>query len=447
MLAERSRLARDLHDVLAHSLSVLAVQLEAARLTAITTAAGADLVGQIAHAHKLTCIGVLNARQALATLRDDELPGPDSLPGLVSDTAAALGIPITLEVDGTPGALEGDGGLTLYRVVQEALANVAKHAGRGSPGDRAARLGGPAASRYRSWTAAATGPGRACPSGGFGLTSMAERAALKGGRLRAGPADDGFAVRLWLPAWPSRGGAAAMSADAVERRRRGMPARRRVRVLVADDQKVVRDGLTLLLGLLPGIEVIGTAVDGADAVRQAAATEPDVVLMDLSMPNGDGVEATRGIVRRSRARVVVLTAYSDDDSVFAALRAGARGFLPRTPAPARSSGRCQRSAPGTPSWIRPCSAGCSRPCSAASRWAGVPGRGGRPAGSGARRAHPARDRGARRDRGGPVQRRDRRQVPDLRRDGQEPHQPPAGQDRGAGPRPAGRLRVPARLAA
>jgi len=101
-----------------------------------------------------------------------------------------------------------------------------------------------------------------------------------------------------------------------------------LRVLVADDQKVVRDGLTLLLGMLPGVEVIGTAVDGADAVRQAAATGPDVVLMDLSMPNGGGVQATREILRQQpRVRVVVLTAYSDDDSVFAALQAGARGFL------------------------------------------------------------------------------------------------------------------------
>jgi DNA-binding NarL/FixJ family response regulator len=101
-----------------------------------------------------------------------------------------------------------------------------------------------------------------------------------------------------------------------------------LRVLVADDQKVVRDGLSLLLGMLPGVKVIGTAVDGADAVRQAAATGPDVVLMDLSMPNGGGVQATREILRQQpRVRVVVLTAYSDDDSVFAALQAGARGFL------------------------------------------------------------------------------------------------------------------------
>ncbi|MER7282256.1 response regulator [Dactylosporangium sp. CA-052675] len=101
-----------------------------------------------------------------------------------------------------------------------------------------------------------------------------------------------------------------------------------VRVLIADDQKVVRDGLAMLLGLLDGIEVVGTAVDGADAVRQALAGDPDVVLMDLSMPGTDGVEATRRLAEHgSRARVVVLTTYSDDDWVFRALQAGARGFL------------------------------------------------------------------------------------------------------------------------
>jgi signal transduction histidine kinase len=199
VLAERSRLARDLHDVLAHSLSVLAVQLEAARLTAITTAAGGDLVGQITHAHKLTCVGVLNARRALAMLRDDEPPGPASLPGLVSDTAAALGIPITLEVDGAPCALEADGGLMLYRVVQEALANVAKHAGRGAR--VTVRLAwADAGVEVSVVDSGGDGAGPGLPSGGFGLTSMAERATLKGGRLRAEHSDDGFAVRLWLPA-------------------------------------------------------------------------------------------------------------------------------------------------------------------------------------------------------------------------------------------------------
>ena len=119
-----------------------------------------------------------------------------------------------------------------------------------------------------------------------------------------------------------------------------------VRVLVADDQKVVRDGLSLLLGMLPGVEVIGTAVDGTDAVRQAAACAPDVVLMDLSMPNCDGVEATRLIAgRQPDVRVVVLTAFADDDSVFAALRAGAAD--PRPQARLRP-----RLSPSRPPWRR-----------------------------------------------------------------------------------------------
>jgi DNA-binding NarL/FixJ family response regulator len=101
-----------------------------------------------------------------------------------------------------------------------------------------------------------------------------------------------------------------------------------IRVLIADDQKVIREGLAMMLGLIDGIEVIGTAVDGADAVRQASTGRPDIVLMDLNMPTMDGVEATKRLVAAgSSTRVVVLTTYSDDDWVFRALQAGARGFL------------------------------------------------------------------------------------------------------------------------
>jgi DNA-binding NarL/FixJ family response regulator len=101
-----------------------------------------------------------------------------------------------------------------------------------------------------------------------------------------------------------------------------------VRVLVADDQKVVREGIVMLLGLLPGIEVVGAAGDGEEAVALAAAHLPDVVLMDLRMPRCDGVEATRRIrAAQPSTEVVVLTTYADDDSLFPALQAGARGYL------------------------------------------------------------------------------------------------------------------------
>ncbi|MEV4574696.1 response regulator transcription factor [Nonomuraea jabiensis] len=103
---------------------------------------------------------------------------------------------------------------------------------------------------------------------------------------------------------------------------------RTTRVIVVDDQAVVREGLVLLLGLLPDIEVVGSAGDGEAALRLVGERRPDVVLMDLRMPRMDGVEATARIrAEFPGTQVVVLTTYSDDESVFAALRAGARGFL------------------------------------------------------------------------------------------------------------------------
>jgi DNA-binding NarL/FixJ family response regulator len=101
-----------------------------------------------------------------------------------------------------------------------------------------------------------------------------------------------------------------------------------IRVLVADDQALVRDGLVTLLGLVEGLEVVGTAADGEEAVRMAERLRPDVVLMDLRMPRMDGAEATRRVVAmRPAPRVLVLTTYADDDSVLGALQAGALGYL------------------------------------------------------------------------------------------------------------------------
>ena len=101
-----------------------------------------------------------------------------------------------------------------------------------------------------------------------------------------------------------------------------------IRVLLADDQRVVREGLATLLGLLDGVEVAATAGDGEEVLALAASLRPDVVLMDLRMPRCDGVEATRRLRELDpNIKVLMLTTYADDRSVIDALRAGARGYL------------------------------------------------------------------------------------------------------------------------
>ena len=101
-----------------------------------------------------------------------------------------------------------------------------------------------------------------------------------------------------------------------------------VRVVVADDHPVVRAGLTALLSSLPDIEIVGTATTGREAVREVVTTRPDVALLDLKMPELDGIAATREIARVApEVGILVLTMYDDDDSVFSAMRAGARGYL------------------------------------------------------------------------------------------------------------------------
>jgi signal transduction histidine kinase len=199
-LAERGRLARDMHDVLAHSLSALALQLEGARLLARDRDADPEVIAAVERAHHLAAGGLAEARQAIAALRGDELPGPERLPALAEAFGEDATAACALTVTGEPRELSSEARLALYRTAQEALTNVRRH----SAAERV-ELRLHYAPDGTTLTVQDHGPGApvavgAREGGGYGLTGMRERAELLGGRLSAGPADDGFRVELWLPA-------------------------------------------------------------------------------------------------------------------------------------------------------------------------------------------------------------------------------------------------------
>ncbi len=102
----------------------------------------------------------------------------------------------------------------------------------------------------------------------------------------------------------------------------------RIRILIADDHTLFREGLRALLASVPDMDVVGEAASGQDTLTQATALEPDVILMDIQMPDLNGLEATRRLLRaQPQVGVIMLTMFEDDDSVFAAMRAGARGYV------------------------------------------------------------------------------------------------------------------------
>ncbi len=200
--AERARIARELHDVLAHSLSALALQLESTRLLARDRAADPELLRAIDQAHGIAAGGLDDARRAVAAARGEELPGPERLGALASAFGQQSGLPVAVEVHGAPRQLPPDARLATYRTAQEALTNVRRHA--------AAEHVRVSLDYLRDSTVLVVedrgAPHTPAPldsvalSGGYGLTGMRERAKLLGGELQAAPTEHGFRVELRLPA-------------------------------------------------------------------------------------------------------------------------------------------------------------------------------------------------------------------------------------------------------
>jgi signal transduction histidine kinase len=197
-LGERQRLAREIHDVLAHSLSGLVLNLEGARLLAERDGTDPTIATAIGRAHRLAKTGLEEARRAIGTLRGDALPGQDHVAALAADYEADTGVACSFTAHGNERELSSDSRLTLYRVGQEAMTNIRKHA---CPTHVEITLGyeddGTCLTIEDFETA---GPAATLGGGtGYGLTGMRERAELLGGRLQAGPTPTGFRVELWVP--------------------------------------------------------------------------------------------------------------------------------------------------------------------------------------------------------------------------------------------------------
>jgi signal transduction histidine kinase len=216
-LAERQRLAREMHDILAHTLSGLLLQLEGARMLAARDPAADPRLGEaLDRAQHLGRAGLDETRQAIGMLRDDELPCPERLAGLATLFSANRGVPCRLTVSGAERRLGADARLAVYRVTQEALTNITKHARPERVEVRLAYLSRSVRLAVEDFAAADADPGagggaadgsptdsRARPGvsgpGGYGLAGMRERAELLGGTLRAGATPTGFRVELEVP--------------------------------------------------------------------------------------------------------------------------------------------------------------------------------------------------------------------------------------------------------
>jgi signal transduction histidine kinase/DNA-binding NarL/FixJ family response regulator len=320
--AERTRMAREVHDTIAQGLVSVLLQLRSAH-GAIDGGRAGEAIAAIDEARTAAEAAFEETRRSVLGLAPSPLEGrslEDALElelGWVNRTGVA---DVRLVTAGTPVPLPPDLAHTLFRIAQEALTNALRHARATS-----VRVGVVYAPTGVTLLVQDDGAGfdrsRVATGGGgthtLGLKGMVERARLLGGTLELDSTPGwGTRVRASIPL-PS----GVADGDA--------PRTRPVRVLVADDHAMTRAGIVRLLSAgEPAMHVVGEAATGEEAVAAWRSLRPDVVLMDLQMPNGDGTEAIARIREEDPdASIVALTAFASDDWVSGALRAGARGYV------------------------------------------------------------------------------------------------------------------------
>jgi signal transduction histidine kinase/DNA-binding NarL/FixJ family response regulator len=319
--AERNRMAREVHDAVAQGLASVLLELRAARV-AIAEERPEEATEALTEARLAAEAVFEETRRSVLGLAPSPLEGHSLEEALELEIAWANRtgiIDARLVRAGAGAAPPPEVAHTLFRIAQEALTNAIRHAQAAS-----VRVGLVHASDGVTLLVQDDGEGfdrdrveRGDDAHGLGLGGMAERARLLGGTLDLDSTPGwGTRIRAWIPTGAEGATAHEDPASAI-------------RVLVVDDHAVTRAGVMgLLTGADPALEVVGEAASGSEAVAAWRTLRPDVVLMDLQMADGDGIDAIARIhAEDPAAKVVALTAFASEDLVARAFQAGARGYV------------------------------------------------------------------------------------------------------------------------
>jgi DNA-binding NarL/FixJ family response regulator/two-component sensor histidine kinase len=313
-LQERTRLANEIHDSLAQAFIGVILELDLAEKMSSSNPSGAR--EEVMRARQMAQHGLEESRRSVLALRPSGLEG-SSLAEAITRELKRLGtngVSVEASVTGTPFRLGDEVEADIFRLSQETAANIRKHSGA-TDVEVAVGYG------KQVFTLSITDNGAgfdvaAAGATGFGLTTMRERARKIGGVLTLDSAPGrGTRMTLSVPNDPQE------TKDSTE-------LAPKIRVLLADDHAVVRQGIRRMLETEDDIEVVSEATDGVDALAKARSLKPDVVIADVRMPGMSGVELAETLtMEHFSGRAIILTAHLDGDLITRSMRAGAQGYL------------------------------------------------------------------------------------------------------------------------